>query len=49
MSMMDCIIKYVGGHLEVYDRHNNWIQSADNDEELEQDIRNYVEQQMNYA
>jgi hypothetical protein len=46
MSMMDCIVKYVNGHIEVYDRQHNWIQSADNEEELENDLKQIIEKVM---
>lgn len=39
MSMSECVISYVNGHIEVYDKNHNWIQSADNIEEFENDLK----------
>ena len=45
MSMTDCIVKYVAGHIEAYRKSDNdWIQSADNEQELEDDLAKIIEQ-----
>lgn len=46
MSMIDCIVKYVNGHIEAYDKQHKWIQSADSEDELETDLENIIERAM---
>ena len=47
MSMLDCVVKYVNGHIECFRKSDNgFLQSADNEQELEHDIENYVEQKV---
>ena len=49
MSMMDCVIKCVEGHLEAYDKQGRFLQSADNRRELENDIQNYIDEQIKFC
>ena len=47
MSMTDCIVKYINGHIEAYRKSNNtFLQSADNEQELENDLEQIIEKVM---
>ena len=47
MSMIDCVVKYVNGHIEAYRKIDmTFLQSADNDQELENDLKQIVEKVM---
>jgi hypothetical protein len=45
--MIDCIVKYVNGHIEAYRKSDMaFLQSADNERELETDLEQIIEKVM---
>ena len=46
MSIVDCIVKYVEGHVEAYSKCGVWLQSADSKQELEHDLLEIIEKKV---
>lgn len=41
MAMVD--LRYVRGHIQVYDLHGNFLFSADSEREVREELRDYAE------